>query len=387
MIESLRRVKRFLRKVGFIVTHLGDAWAMAYDPALNETYCPGEELKSKPRILLDLIWWLARFGEVNEYYYTYGFDRAHGARMNEYLDYQTFKRIRNMYNNSVTIGGREASYACLVKDKFVFQRVLKSLGFPTPAVIAFCLEGRIHWVDSRRITAIEALWDVPGLDAFCKPLLGECADGVFRLRRRDGSILSNGAEVSPEDLRRAFRAGYVLQEYVTQHPKLAAFHPGSVATLRLVTIGTPSGVELFESGLKLGTGRIVVSNFSAGGIIGEIDPATGRLFRSFYGKPRYGVRSLQRHPDSGLPFEGFEVPFYREAVEMAKELHRRLYGLASIGWDIAVGPDGPIIIEGNDNWELTQTPLTALRKPFLALLPDRASRRGPVEIVTCSGNV
>jgi hypothetical protein len=382
MTYWLRRIKRFYKKLGFILTHIPAAHRMAYDPSLSVTYCPGEELKSKPRIFLDLLWWLVRYGEVNEYYYTYGFDRKHGALMNEYLDYPNFKRVRNMYNNAVAIGGRDTGYSCLVKDKFVFQQVLKSLGFPSPAILAFCLEGRIHWVASRRVADIEALWEIEGLNVFCKPLLGECADGVFHLRREGDAILSNGVNVSPAGLRDAFKAGYVIQEFVTQHPKLAAFHPTSVATLRLVTINTGSEIVLFESDMKIGAGGIIVSNFSAGGLIGEVDPATGRLFKCFYGKPGYGARTVQRHPDSGVLFEGFEVPFYREAVEMAKAIHRRLYGLRSIGWDIAIGPDGPIVIEGNDNWELTQTPVTRLKKAFYALLPDMPRHRGPVDVLT-----
>ncbi len=384
MIHELRRIRRGLLKLRFIVTHMGDARRMAYDPALNGTYCPGEKLKSKSRIFLDILWWLVKYGEVNEYFYSYGFDRV-GARMGEYIDYPNFKRVRNLYNASVEIGSRDTSYSCLVKDKFVFQQILKSLGFPTPAVLAFCLEGRVHWVDSRAITEIEGLWAVPDLDVFCKPLLGECADGVFHLRREGTAVLSNGSPVTPEELRDDFKAGYVVQEYLHQHPKLAELHPRSVATLRLVTINAGNEIVLFESGLKIGTGGIIVSNFSAGGLIGEVDPSTGTLFPTFYGKPGYGERSATVHPDSGIPFAGFQVPFYHEAVELAKAIHRRLYGLRSIGWDIAIGPDGPVVIEGNDNWELTQTPVTALKRRFYELLPDMPRHRGPVKILTGPG--
>ncbi|MDD4858200.1 MAG: sugar-transfer associated ATP-grasp domain-containing protein, partial [Candidatus Krumholzibacteria bacterium] len=360
------------------------AHRLAYDPKLNVTYFADRPLKSKPRIFLDLLWWLVRFGEVNEYYYYYGFDRRQNARMEEYIDYPNFKRIRNSYNNRAAVGKHDVSYECLLRDKFIFQQVLKSLGFPTPATIAFSVEGRIHWVDSRRITGIEALRDVEHLDVFCKPLLGQCAEGVFHLTGEGGKLYRSGEEASIESLRDAFKDGYVIQEYVKQHPLLAAFHSHSVATLRLVTITSGKEIALFESCLKIGAGGIVVSNFAAGGLIGEADPETGKLVRDFYGRPDYGGGRVQKHPDSGIVFEGYQVPFYHEAVAMAKELHRRLYGLRSIGWDIAIGPDGPIVIEGNDNWELTQTPISGFRKSFYALLPDRGWRRDPVHILTGS---
>ncbi len=29
-----------------------------------------------------------------------------------------------------------------------------------------------------------------------------------------------------------------------------------------------------------------------------------------------------------------------------------LPGMQSVGWDIAIGENGPVFIEGNDNWEI-----------------------------------
>ncbi len=67
------------------------------------------------------------------------------------------------------------------------------------------------------------------------------------------------------------------------------------------------------------------------------------------------------------------MPFFREAVRVARELHNFLYGIHSVGWDIAIGEKGPIIIEGNDNWEIT--PFQAFDgsagKRFLSSLPLR----------------
>jgi hypothetical protein len=385
MLTMLRAIRRRLRKIQYIVSHIGEARRMAYDPSLAKTYFPDEERKSKLRVFLDLLWWLVRFGEVNIYYYTYGFDRKRGARMDEYIDYPNFKRIRNMYNRSITIGRHVTNYECILKDKFVFSQVLKALGFPTPEVLAFCLGNRVHWTAPRRITGYEELTGVEHLDAFCKPFLGECAEGAFRLKADKGTLLRNGAEISLERLRTILGEGYIIQRYLVQHPRLAELHANSVSTLRLVTIDSGTEIVLFESCLKMGAGNIIVSNFAAGGLIGEIDPATGKLVKDFYGSPTFGRGRVQRHPDSGIVFEGFEVPFYFEAVAMAKELHRRLYGLRSIGWDIAVGPDGPIIIEGNDNWELTQTPITSMKKAFYTLMPDRRMRRGPVNVLSGSG--
>jgi hypothetical protein len=279
------------------------------------------------------------------------------------------------------------SYECVLKDKFVFGEVLGALGFPTPEIVAFCLGDRVHWTSPRRTTGYDELARLDRLDAFCKPFLGECAEGAFRLKAEGGMFVRSGAEIPLAKLRGILEEGYIIQRYVVQHPAMARLHSNSVATLRLVTINAGDEIVLLESCLKMGTGASIVSNFAAGGLIGEIDPATGKLVKDFYGNPAHGGGRMQKHPDSGVVFDGFEVPFYFEAVAMAKELHRRLYGLRSIGWDIAIGPNGPVIIEGNDNWELTQSPITGMKKAFYELMPDRGWRAGPVNILNGSGSV
>jgi hypothetical protein len=57
------------------------------------------------------------------------------------------------------------------------------------------------------------------------------------------------------------------------------------------------------------------------------------------------------HPDSGVPLEGYRIPYFREAVQVVTRMHERLHGIHSIGWDVGISPEGPIIIEGNDDWE------------------------------------
>ena len=40
-----------------------------------------------------------------------------------------------------------------------------------------------------------------------------------------------------------------------------------------------------------------------------------------------------------------------QAIDLVKKLHSQLYGIYSIGWDIAIGEKGPLVIEGNENWD------------------------------------
>ena len=56
----------------------------------------------------------------------------------------------------------------------------------------------------------------------------------------------------------------------------------------------------------------------------------------------------QGHPDTGVRFEGHAVPFYEEAVALCRRAHLALVpDLFLIGWDVAITPRGPLILEPN----------------------------------------
>ncbi len=40
------------------------------------TYYPESNLKSKSQILKDFLWYIWKYGEIDPFYFTYGFDRA-----------------------------------------------------------------------------------------------------------------------------------------------------------------------------------------------------------------------------------------------------------------------------------------------------------------------
>jgi hypothetical protein len=104
----------------------------------------------------------------------------------------------------------------------------------------------------------------------------------------------------------------------------------------------------------------------------SVDPVRGSLRGDGYFKPGYGGRAAQ-HPNSGVVFDGFQIPYFREAVELVSQLHRHLRGVHSIGWDVAITPTGPTIIEGNDDWEggIPMVLERDFRERFLRMYPSR----------------
>ena len=53
------------------------------------------------------------------------------------------------------------------------------------------------------------------------------------------------------------------------------------------------------------------------------------------------------HPITGTPIVGFEVPFFKEAMDMCLRAALKVPQMRFIAWDVAVTEQGPCFIEGN----------------------------------------
>ena len=142
----------------------------------------------------------------------------------------------------------------------------------------------------------------------------------------------------------------LVEEVLPQHPDLAAGYPGSVNTVRLVTfLGKDGTFHVIAGVLRIGNGG-VIDNFAGGGMFTMLDDDGVARF------PGVDKQSnvYETHPVTGVRIEGLRVPMYREAVEMTERLSRRLPQIPYLGWDIAITPDGPAVIEANHNSSVFQ---------------------------------
>jgi hypothetical protein len=187
-------------------------------------------------------------------------------------------------------------------------------------------------------------------DAFCKPLTGIQGTGAFPLRLSDGQLYAGEHTLTVEELKHTLAEQYLIQERVKQHPRISALHSPSLNTIRVVTFNNGGDVRVFSAAQRIGTNGRSIDNWSAGGILVGIDLESGRLRAEGLYKPGYGGK-VTRHPQTGVLFSGFEVPCFSDAVQLVAKLHGYLYGVHSIGWDIAITDAGPMIIEGNDDWD------------------------------------
>lgn len=163
-------------------------------------------------------------------------------------------------------------------------------------------------------------------------------------------------EVAPDTDAAAFRAEVmaagqsVVDEFITQHPRMSEVYPGSVNTVRLITFLRPDGeVRLLAAVLRIGNGGSI-DNFASGGMYTMLD-AEGR---ALYPGVDKNSNVYDVHPVTGVPIVGFEVPKYDEVVALAESLARRTPEAPYVGWDLAITESGPVVIEGNHNSSVFQ---------------------------------
>lgn len=326
----------------------------------QKSYYPDEPHKSTWQVFCDQLFFIWKYGGWEYHYFLYGFDRKSMDRKkicDEYIVFELafFNKIYKN-NNYLDYEKRIVSANCIVTDKFYFYLFLKSLNFPTPKILYYTRNGKLFYDEYHDGEQISTILN-HDMDAFAKQFDGQLGNGAFGLKIQGSKVYVNNELVpSTDDLVKTFTtASYIIQERILQHPELNRLCSTAVNTIRLVTLITPNEeIIVVRAGLRIGREGSCVDNCAKGGIFVGIDLNTGKLMKKGIVKPPHGMIVYQ-HPDNGVVFEGFEIPFFKEAVEMAKELHSKLYRIHSVGWDIAITPDGPTFIEGNSLWEVSGT--------------------------------
>jgi hypothetical protein len=92
-----------------------------------------------------------------------------------------------------------------------------------------------------------------------------------------------------------------------------------------------------------------VDNLAAGNIAAAIDLDTGKV----YGSGVYSditKEDVEKHPITEVSIIGFQIPYWKETIEMVTKAALLHPENRSIGWDVAVTNNGPELLEGNHNW-------------------------------------
>lgn len=331
----------------------------------SKSYYPELPQKSAINNFVYQIGQIIKYGRVNDYYFMYGLDVKSDKECEEYINYQPFMNRRDALNLN-----KLHNSSCILRNKLYFDIFAKVIGIPTPKIVAYYSKHHLYiYKDGEfKNCAFEELYSLGDTELFCKEAEGECGSGIFKLKIRNGLMSVNDKTLTAEQLQeKIYDTQYIMQTVVKQHKTMAKLYPQSINTIRMVTVRSlkDNEIHVMPSILRIGAHGSFVDNTSQGGIAVGFDLNTGQLHKYGFHKPKYGLRT-DSHPDTGIILADFHIPMIQEAKTMAIRFHTMLSDIHSVGWDIAIGENGPVFIEGNDNWEINgpQVGNHGMRKEF-----------------------
>lgn len=176
------------------------------------------------------------------------------------------------------------------------------------------------------------------------------------------------ANITPEDLLNLMKNNKydLIETFVTQHDYLMNIAPRGLNTVRMVTqLINNNDVQIIGASLRLSIYKSV-DNMGAGNMVLPLDLETGKTT----GKGIYVDITKEDpdvHPLTGCTLTGITVPYWQECKNIVLKAALLTPENKSIGWDIAVTNNGPLLIEGNHNWNHDSLQLP-LRKGFKKIL-------------------
>ncbi|MFJ1590230.1 sugar-transfer associated ATP-grasp domain-containing protein [Kitasatospora albolonga] len=291
-----------------------------------------EDRKSLARISGDLAKVSVRWRCLPFHYFRYGGyrDEVSAERACSYLpETALFHRLLPRVNRD-TIE---------LDDKASCKKILASAGIPQPALIASGDHRAGMTSDGEMVPLTDVLDRASGFGRLVvKPSrYSSGGSGVVIVRPgEDGFDLSAYAQ----------RWGtWLVEQHVPQHPDLDVLNPYALNTFRVITLLREGAAEVLYVMLKLGGAESTTDNSAAGGMQIRVHP-DGRL--DGHGYDRH-LNAHTRHGVSLVPFADHRISRMTEVRELAERCARLFPQVPFIGWDIALTPGGPVVIEGNSS--------------------------------------
>ena len=127
-------------------------------------------------------------------------------------------------------------------------------------------------------------------------------------------------------------SSYVIQKKVLQYHSIAAFHPQSLNTLKIITARIGREIVVISAYLRIGRNAARLDNTYAGGIICGLTKE-GKL-KEF--AIDVNLNRFYSHPNSGEKFENAEIPNFTEVKEFCIQQHQKLIHFTLVSWDMGI---------------------------------------------------
>lgn len=301
------------------------------------------ERKSLPKVLKELFIYMYQERELPIYYFLNLLYRPSVDNISLFVGGRALNRIKARFHSDNVF----------LENKLLFFYMLDSLGFRTPQTLAYSNGGSLYLVpghemirESRIQENIDILMDKKEInELFVKPINASGGTGCFLYNRE------TEMEMYSDELK-DIASEYLFQEVIKQNRLVSQIYPYLINTLRVYTLKDNNGdAKVVASFMRFGIGGMNIDNASSGGFFVPVDLSAGILKEEGIQLLKHGGNTFKSHPDTQYKFKGFEIPYFRQILDMTIELSSHFRNIM-IGWDIAIGNDEFIFIEGNSNGSL-----------------------------------
>lgn len=260
------------------------------------------------------------------------------------------------------------SWAFLLKDKSIFYRYCMALGVPIPKLYAIFFRKTPGWSYNGLVLATRDDWkrffdsQLPSEFAI-KPARGAYGQGLNVFARSEkGFTGAFGKSYTAQQLydfmfSHPKENSFVIQQRLKNHPELIRLSgTQSLQTVRIITFVDSNGrCRILHAHLKPIIGQHLVDTF-IDGLTGNVE-ATVSLDDGVL-KPAnqitstgLGIKTIPIHPETGVSFDRFQLPLWPQTCRLVKETAPKFLPVQAIGWDVALTPNGPCIVEANIWWD------------------------------------
>lgn len=275
----------------------------------------------------------------------------------------------------------------LTRDKLRFTEHCAAQGLPTIPIVLVQSNGQSlpahSFPNGNELHDWKQILEGAPAQLFVKQIDGAHGAGAFSATRNASGWTFSGINGDIEDFyaycKNNFSSteGCLIQPVVTPHHSLSGLMPnGCLGTLRATTYLENNQPKIFRALLKIPVNGNITDNFSlgaTGNLISGICLAKGTLLPARYAASRTwpAMRSTDTHPDTGERITDRQVPFWSEIQDLLLSAQEKTPLPKTIGWDIAITDEGPVIVEANSIYgtDIFQVAFSkGLRTDFMSLM-------------------
>lgn len=134
------------------------------------------------------------------------------------------------------------------------------------------------------------------------------------------------------------------EDTIEQNKEMSKLNETSINTVRITTLLWDNKSYFMYALLRCGLTGMQVDNVASGGIYTVLSK-DGKVVNPFWSDKT--LKTYEKHPTNDFQLLGFEVPMFKQAVDMCLEAAFVEPHMKYIGWDVAITPNGPVLVEGN----------------------------------------